>query len=173
MKGGRELIQISPILSDLQETNKSGPLVPETLRAEGAGAENKDARSQAQNGAQGGRRARESKSAGPQYSPRSCGTASQGTERSLGALGYTEAGARKTHPARGTRRTDRMRANEDPPGTTGLTFPGSSTPQDTVAEAHPGSQLPRTSTAQPEGVHRPAPIRLVGGLHTNHQQDRC
>lgn len=60
----------------------------------------------------------------------------------------------------GTRPTHRVRANKDSLSTTGLTFPGSSTPQDTVDAAHPGSELPRTSTAQPEVVISPAPPEL-------------
>lgn len=42
------------ILSDLQETNKSDPLVPGAPWVEGPREKNKDARNQAQNGTQEG-----------------------------------------------------------------------------------------------------------------------
>lgn len=126
----------------------------------------------------GRRRARDLVSAGLQPFPQSCGAASRGPHTrgqsgASGPSGCIGTGVKKTHYEWGTRPTDKIRANRDPPSTTELTSPESSTPQDTVAAAHPGSQLPRSSTAQPEVVFSPALIRLVAGLHTNHQHDHC
>lgn len=97
--------------------------------------------------------------------PQSCGTASRelhtrGKSGESGPSGCIGTGVKKTHYEWGTRPTDRIRAHEDPSSTTELTFPGCSTPQDTVAAVHPGSQLPCTSTAQPEVVLAPPPSVL-------------
>lgn len=138
VRGGRERIH-SPILCDLQETSRSDPPVPGTLRVDGAGT--REARHKT---VRGGRRARELVSAGPRPFPRGRGPVSctPGSRDEPGPFRGPPGRDEEDPLPAGNGPTVGTRASEAPPSGTELTFPQELHAARRRGRAHPGAQLP-------------------------------